>query len=841
MALRISAKKAAPALVTGVVLAVVYAIQLLVHSFPANPLARSVQRLESMSYDWRVQAALRHPLALATNLGAVFLDEGTGELLSGDGLAEGGTGAVYRASYPYPRHLYGRMIRELTAQGAKAVGFDIMFANRLKEVAKSVQIFIPRADAQKLGLTEAQLSQLGTAPFGSPDRPVPGVIIDSDDYFAAQLRQASNCVLAADTTEEVIPLDLFRTNALSSADISVRKDADGYLRSISPFTDVRVWDPLIRQRVSDEGLALPEGRVLNDQLVFRELGKQGRPDKEVRIRITHDGYFDPEDLAGARPIGPNTHLRRVFTTQRFWHLGIVLGARAMNLDLARAAIDAAHHRIVLKSPDGLERIIPLTPDGRMLIDWSLTWNDTHLVQTSLGVLLSLDCLRHSDNPADHAVYLDALRAEGRTNLVGDAPFRNRIVVVGSIMAGSNLRDMGPTPLSPETVYVSCHWNVANSLITGQFVHKSGFLMEGLLILLLGIASGWLTNQLRPLWASFCVIFLGALVVACATLLYIHFRYWLPIVLPVLGALLMTHVCMVTHRVLVEQQERRRVRSVFARLVSPDVVSELLDAEQLALGGARRKITVYFADVRGFTEMTDISQAKAEEYVRENKLAAEAAEHYYDVQAREVLSTVNLYLSLIADLVKKHSGTLDKYIGDCVMAFWGAPTPNEKHALDCVRAAIDAQRAIDELNRQRATENLRREQENLAPANTNRPPLPMLSLLSLGTGINTGVVTIGLMGSDAHILNYTAFGREVNLASRLEGVSGRGRIIISEATFSELQRDDPVLAATCVEQPAATVKGFRKPVRIYEVPWKLSSTPLSLEPPARGSDQPAVPA
>ena len=100
-----------------------------------------------------------------------------------------------------------------------------------------------------------------------------------------------------------------------------------------------------------------------------------------------------------------------------------------------------------------------------------------------------------------------------------------------------------------------------------------------------------------------------------------------------------------------------------------------------------------------------------------------------------------------------------------------------------------------------------------------PPRPLHVALQLGTGINTGLVTVGLMGSDAHILNYTVFGREVNLASRLESVSGSGRIIISYATYCHLLRDDPVLASACVEMFPVTVKGIRDAVRIYEVPWQ----------------------
>jgi len=198
-------------------------------------------------------------------------------------------------------------------------------------------------------------------------------------------------------------------------------------------------------------------------------------------------------------------------------------------------------------------------------------------------------------------------------------------------------------------------------------------------------------------------------------------------------------------------------------------------------------------------------------VERRGLTGEDAKALFDQHAAETLSTVNLYLARVADVIKKHNGTLDKYIGDCVMAFWGAPTSNAQHALYCVRAAIDAQRAIAEVNEQRREENTRRSD-----------PASHLPLLSLGSGINTGEATVGLMGSDAHILSYTVFGREVNIASRLEGVSGRDRIIISEATFVHLQRDDPKLAAQCVALESVAVKGIREQVRIYEVPWREQS-------------------
>ena len=156
-----------------------------------------------------------------------------------------------------------------------------------------------------------------------------------------------------------------------------------------------------------------------------------------------------------------------------------------------------------------------------------------------------------------------------------------------------------------------------------------------------------------------------------------------------------------------------------------------------------------------------------------------------------------------------------------MAFWGAPKPNLNHALGCVRAAIEAQRAIHELNQRRQAENAAIEVENKSRVAAGQPPRPLLPQLTLGTGINSGAVMVGLMGSDDHGLNYTVIGREVNLASRLESMSGRGRIIIGEATYEQIRLGDPDLAATCIEQEPTTPKGFQRPVRNFEVPWRIA--------------------
>ena len=717
------------------------------------------ERLEWITYDWRVREAARHPETNASNLGFVFIsDDSIKALLDGS--------LDYKVGLYWPRHVYGRLAEELSAQGAKAVAFDILFAE--------------------------------LRPDHAPVMRPTGFEQDSDSFFAERLRNAGNVILAAE--KGVLPPPLFRTNAWALGDIAARRESDGILRRTRAFEDYYLWHRLINQAAPVLGLDLRQARAESNHIFFPTLDRKGRI-----MRLDQSGNFDQvklyEELMAPQkaPAGVQA-MQKPFTRLRVWDVGIALAARELQLDLDHALIEP--RRIVLRGAGGIERVIPIDEEGRFYIDWGVPPLDPRLTKESIESLLLQERDRRLGNTA------------GLTNR-----FQNKLVVVGSIASGNDLTDLGATPLERETYLTSRCWNTANSVITGRFVQQPGLPSALLLVLLLGLAGGPLTWNLRPLFAALSVVIVATVYVVIGLQFYVHSRYWLPLVLPLMS-LFLTHFSLITYEAFFEQNERRRIKGVFAKIVSPNVVNELLKAKKLSsLVGARRRVSVFFADVRGFTEMTDVSHAKAEEYVVEHKLGDAAAEAYFDQQSQEVLQTVNLYLGLIADTVKQHDGTLDKYIGDCVMAFWGAPTPNEKHAAACVRAAIEAQRAIYALNVARAAENKRREQENIERTARQQPPLPLLKLLSLGTGINTGVVTVGLMGSDAHIVNYTVFGREVNLASRLEGFSGRGRIIVGEATYLEVLRDDPALAAAFVAMPPSQFKGFKDALKIYEVPWK----------------------
>jgi class 3 adenylate cyclase/CHASE2 domain-containing sensor protein len=722
------------------------------------------ERPEWWSFDMRVRQALKSSPSVATNLGFVFIDE--------ESLVYVRTNRTlgFNFAFPWPRQVYGRLAHELASQGAKAVALDIVLAE-LRQEHDQVQM----AD---------------------------GRLLDSDEFFALQLRRAGNVILAV-SPRTMLPA-LFRTNAIALGDVSADADKDAILRRARAFRYYRKWHPAFQQVEADPelGVDLTQARIERDQIVLVRHGAE-----DIKVPLDAGGNFDLADFVGDKiPPGVQRHAKP-FTEERIWHMGIVLASIQLGLDLAHPEIDYLHDTITLRGPGGMKRTLPVDSDGYFYIDWCLPPNDPHLALEPIqGVLAQ-----------------SVARLKGQTNHLSEQ-WQGKLVVVGSAqLVGNNVTDRGGTPLGPNSLLVSKHWNVANSIITGRFIRRAPLSVELALIVLLGVLAAVLTWRVRVLVASGLIILVIVAYVAFGVWLFVETRYWIPLVLPVTGALIMNHVFLVTWRVVFEQAKGRRIKAIFSGVVSPKIVSELLEADSLSLGGARREVTVLFADVRGFTAFTDASQERVDDRIRKKQLRGAAAKVLSDETARETLETINLYLGLLADILIKQDGTLDKFIGDCVMAFWGAPTSNPKHAAACVRAAIDAQRAIYALNQQRAAENRKIEFENLARAAAGQEPKALLPLLLLGTGINTGMATVGLMGSQAQQKNYTVFGREVNLASRLESASGRGHIFIGETTYAHLLRDDPELGATCIALPAQQLKGFVAAVKAYEVPWRPSGS------------------
>ena len=721
--------------------------------------------VDMRTYDLRARVALNFSAPMATNLAFVAMEDSSINAVKNDKYLD------YHYGLYWPRLIYGRLVEELSAQGAKAEALDILFGEL-------------RSDHPMVEVSQTNY-------------------LESDEFFALQSSNAANVLIAA--TPQISPPDLFATNALAVGDVSTEKDSDGTLRRVRAFHVVRHWHPLIRKVAADPEIDLDLKRAQ-----FRPgkiLLPQNGTTNVVELPVDAEYNFQLADLVDPLPPGFPAKAR-AFTDQPIWQLGILLAARELQLDLTNAVIDLPHGRITLHGPNGIERLIPVDNQGYFYVDWRLTNGNPQVLQAPLEQLL----VEHKH------------RAVGETNGLRD-DFRGKLVVIGSAAEGNDLTDRGSTPLENDTLLVSTYWNVANEVITGRFVHRTSLPAELGIIWILGLLAAFLTWQMRTriIYATLIVAGLILAYIGFTVAAYVVFRCWMPLFFPVAGGVLLEHGLLVVYLVMVEEREKRRVKSVFSKIVSPDVVNELLNAENFSMGGNRREVTVFFADIRGFTTLTDEMQENVTSHVQKHQLGNVEAERCFDESARETLETVNMYLAKVADAVIAHGGTLDKYIGDCVMAFWGAPLEKESHALGCVRAALAAQRAIQQLNEARLAENVTREKENQERLAAGLPPKAPLRALQLGTGINTGTVIVGLMGSADHIFSYTVFGREVNLASRLEGVSGSGRIIISEVTYGHLQRDDPALAATCLELPSVTVKGIRTAVRIFEVPWKQPVT------------------
>lgn len=489
---------------------------------------------------------------------------------------------------------------------------------------------------------------------------------------------------------------------------------------------------------------------------------------------------------------------------RVWHLGLLLAARVAGAKLEEAVITPG--RITFEVPGRGPVVIPVDAQNRFYVDWAV---------------LPAGTRRGSSVEAEDFfwLYLSGRMRAGGSAEVEDV-LRGRAVVVGSTASGLGMFDRGATPVDDNTPLLYSIVNAANSLLTGRFIQRSSpatefWLSAAAAALAAGV--GW---RLRGVWSVAALLLFALAYLAAAAWLYVSHRYWLPVAMPLGGTLVMTYVCLLSFRLIAEREHR----AAFGRVVSPNIFQRLTREPASVRTNTRQPVSVYFADLRGFTRLLEANHARTQARLREQKLTGAAAMQVIEADSREGLATVNLYVGRIADLVKAHDGTLDKYIGDCVMSFWGAPIADECHAVNCVRAAIAVHRAIHSLNAARTAVNQQREEENRERQAKGQPLLDLLPVLSVGSAINSGLATVGFMGSAAHMSNYTVFGREVNIASRLEHLAGGDRILITDATYRELERHEPALARSCGRLGPMLLDGVPEPLEIFEVPWQAGARP-----------------
>ena len=350
-------------------------------------------------------------------------------------------------------------------------------------------------------------------------------------------------------------------------------------------------------------------------------------------------------------------------------------------------------------------------------------------------------------------------------------FRDKIVLVGASATG--IGDLRTPPYGGiDYPGLEVHANVIDNMLNDGFLIRGAHqeILDLLLILIFGIPLGTALALVSPRWMWFGL----ALLIPFGFLIYVAFvrGYWLNFTLPA-GTLTANVMLVSLYRALVEEKEKRKVRSAFGQYLSPEVIRRLLVNPQL-VEPRKTEITVMFSDIRGFTTISE------------------------KLDAQDLALFLNGYLSDMTKIVFDTQGTLDKYIGDAVMAFWGAPFEEPDHAANACNASLAMMKTVRAMQKQWEAE--------------GKPKL------DIGIGLNSGPASVGNMGS-ALRYGYTALGDTVNLSSRLEGLNKEygTHILVNESTYTTVQNAGFLFR----ELDIIRVKGKLQPVTIYELVGKLS--------------------
>jgi len=340
--------------------------------------------------------------------------------------------------------------------------------------------------------------------------------------------------------------------------------------------------------------------------------------------------------------------------------------------------------------------------------------------------------------------------------------KNKILMVGPFSEGM-AADQKPTPFG--LMYgVEIHANALNTILMDKFLRYADGWVNFIVLCVLVLGISFIVSRLSTLWSFGITLALILLFFLGVTLIFDSHAYILNFSLPASGMFL-SFISIVAYRAMTEERDKRRIKEMFGKYVSPKVVDQILD-HPLELGGVDKELTVFFSDIRGFTTLSE------------------------SMTPQELVNHLNEYLTAMTDVILGYDGTLDKYVGDEIMCFWGAPVPQEEHAILACKCALKQMAVLAELN-------------------TRWPPERRIDI---GIGINSGIMTVGNMGSLGR-MNYTLTGDNVNLGARLEGTNKeyKTHIILSEYTYALVK--ERVIAR---ELDNIRVKGKNRPVLIYEL-------------------------
>jgi len=356
-------------------------------------------------------------------------------------------------------------------------------------------------------------------------------------------------------------------------------------------------------------------------------------------------------------------------------------------------------------------------------------------------------------------------------------FRDKIVFVGATALG--IGDLRNTPFQKQGsgyMGVEIHANILDNLLHSDEPHRS-FLKRGFreemidigFIVLFGAGLGVWFGRCRPLAATITAMIALGLFGGFVYFSFVHWGSWLSLVVPS-TTLLLAYVSATSYRVFFEEREKRKIRKSFSQYLSPDVIALIeKDPEKyIRPGGEVQDLSILFSDIRDFTSLSE------------------------GMSPDDLVHLLNEYFNAMTQVLYRQAGTLDKYIGDAIMAFWGSPYPQKDHANRACCCALEMKAQLAKLNGQWSARGLRE--------------------IAIGIGVNSGPANVGNIGSEQR-LSWTAMGDNVNLASRLEGMTKQYRtaIIISESTYAQVQYQ-----FIGREVDKIRVKGKKQPVTIYEL-------------------------
>ena len=568
------------------------------------------------------------------------------------------------------------------------------------------------------------------------------------------------------------------------------------------------FDVVFAEKDSSSGLATLErlaGRELRDDPKFQNSLRELRPQLDFDQRFAASiknrpvvlGYYFSGDVAGRdagvlpKPVFVGGTFDGRFTEITNW---ATYGANIA--ELQAAAADAGHFNPIVDF-DGLARRAPMI----------VAYNGAYFDSLSLAMVRTLlgdhDLVpEFSSQARDGTSQLESLNlklAKGGTlsvpvdiNAASLVPFRGyersfpyysitdilneripveslagKLAIVGTTAGG--LKDLRATPVGTTYAGVEMHANLVMGMLDGTIKYKPPYVLaiDLLMVLVAGITMTLLLPRLSPMRASFAGLFVLLLLLVANLIFWYSANFVVPLAASLIAVVTIYAINM-SWGYFVESRTKRQLTGLFGQYVPPELVEQMsLDPENYSMAGRKAELTVLFSDVRGFTTISE------------------------GLEPDQLATLMNEYLGAMTIVVRKHRGTLDKYIGDAIMAFWGAPVDDPHHARNATLTGLEMHVALKELNK--------------SLVSRGWPDM------KIGVGINSGPMTVGDMGSKVR-QSYTVMGDAVNLGSRLESITKQyGVGFIAGESSRDLVKDEFVFR----ELDRVRVKGKEDPVSIYE--------------------------